>query len=151
MNALHLSIRNDVSEFTRVAEEVTSYLRAHGVVGSPAYAVHLVVEELVRNVQRHAYGDARPNGVIELTIEAHSDRVEVHVRDDGPPFDPTRDAPAPPLDTPLEKRREGGLGLFLVREMSDEVRYERSGGTNHVTVRIGAGDRERPGPGHSSE
>lgn len=138
MQALHLSIRNDVSEFTRVAEEVTSYLRANAVAASPTYAVHLVVEELVRNVQRHAYGDARPDGLIDLTIEAHPDRVDVHVRDDGPPFDPTSDAPAPPLGTPLENRREGGLGLFLVREMSDDVRYERSDGVNHVTVRIAA-------------
>jgi anti-sigma regulatory factor (Ser/Thr protein kinase) len=139
MKALHLSIRNDVSEFTRVAAEVTSYLHANAVAVSPAYAVHLVVEELVRNVQRHAYGDARPDGVVYLTIETHPDRIEVHVRDDGPPFDPTRDAPAPPLDAPLEKRREGGLGLFLVREMADDVRYERSDGVNHVTVRIDPG------------
>jgi anti-sigma regulatory factor (Ser/Thr protein kinase) len=58
------------------------------------------------------------------------------VEDDGRPFDPLRDAPCPDLDSPLELRREGGLGLHLVRHMADETVYERVGQANRVRMRV---------------
>ena len=56
------------------------------------------------------------------------------VVDDGPPFDPTAH-PAPDLDVPLELRQEGGLGIFLVRQIMSSVEYQRVGSKNIVTVK----------------
>lgn len=135
MGILHLTIRNDVDEFARVASQVTSYLEKSGVPEEAGFAVHLVIEELVRNVQRHGYGESRGGGLVELRVEASSDSVRVLVEDDGPAFDPTV-TPDPDVDAPLDERQEGGLGIFLVRQMAEEVLYERSGDRNRVSVRI---------------
>ena len=135
MSALQLSIQNDVNELPRITSEVTSYLDAHAVKGTSAFTVHLVVEELVRNVQRHAYGDERPDGIIDMTIEARDDGVHIHVKDDGPPFDLTTPTD-PDTHAPLNERTPGGLGIFLVREMCENVAYERAGERNRVRVRV---------------
>jgi anti-sigma regulatory factor (Ser/Thr protein kinase) len=138
MDALHLKIRNDIRELERIDLALSSFLSGNRVAGSRAYSVRLVTEELVRNVQRHSYGVERRDDEILLTLQLDRGNLWVHVEDTGPPFDPTV-APDPDLDLPLEERREGGLGLYLVRQVSEEVRYRRSGGCNRVSVRIALG------------
>ena len=55
------------------------------------------------------------------------------VKDDGPEFDPTR-LPDPDITAGLSARPVGGLGVFLVRQMMDEVRYERVGESNRLRM-----------------
>jgi len=57
------------------------------------------------------------------------------VEDDGRPFDPTV-APQPDFSQPVENRRKGGLGIPLVRGMTDAFEYHREGDTNRVLVRV---------------
>ena len=135
MDMLHLTISNDVAEFARVASEVSSFLEKCGVPEGAGFRVHLVIEELVRNVQLHAFGEDRPDGVIDLEVKTSSDSVWVHVEDDGPPFDPTA-GPDPDVNAPLAEREEGGLGVYLVRQMTEEVSYQRARNRNRVSVRI---------------
>ena len=135
MDMLQLTISNDVAEITRVTSEVSSFLEKRGIPEAAGFTVHLVVEELVRNVQRHAFGEGRPDGVVDLEVKATPNSVWVHVEDDGPPFDPTG-GPDPDVDAPLAEREEGGLGVYLVRQMTEEVSYERAHNRNRVSVRI---------------
>jgi len=138
MDPLHLSIRNDSAEFTRVMDEVDDYLARARVPQAAGYTVHLVIEELVRNVQRHAYGEHRLDGIVVLEVQATPDAVRIVVEDDGPEFDPTT-GPDPDVEAPIEERTEGGLGVFLVRAMADEIAYERADDRNRVRVRIAVG------------
>ena len=55
--------------------------------------------------------------------------------DDGREFDPLS-APEVDVHAPLEERTVGGLGIHLLRNMVSEIRYERSGGRNHLRLRI---------------
>ncbi len=63
----------------------------------------------------------------------HRDRTHEMVEDDGRAFDPA-DAPLPDLNTSVEKRTVGGLGLHLVRSFVDELSYSRSGERNVLTL-----------------
>lgn len=110
-----------------VVQEVCSVITQAGP--SLSYNVQLAVDEAVVNVINHAYrGD--PNGVVELTAELHSDRLVVHIRDWGLSFDPSA-IPEPDLAEPQER----GYGVFLIRNLMDEVTYQanaREG--NRVTL-----------------
>ena len=55
------------------------------------------------------------------------------VTDDGHPFNPL-EAPEPKTDLPIEDRPIGGLGIHLLRELSDGMTYERRNGRNQVTI-----------------
>ena len=94
--------------------------------------LQLAVEEICANVIEHGYGGQ--GGRIEISIEAVQGGVQVRVRDWGIAFDPEA-VPVPDVSVPLELRPLGGLGLFLVRHLMDEVRFEFDGEKgNSVTM-----------------
>lgn len=102
--------------------------------------LELVADELCSNVINHGYGGQ--GGWIEITVQAVEQGVQLRIRDWAQSFDPAA-VPMPDVEAPLEKRGLGGLGLFLVRKLMDEVRFERDGEAgNLVTVvkRAGVND-----------
>ncbi len=94
------------------------------------FKVNLVLDELSVNVVNYA-GEASE---IEVCLDADADEVRVEISDDGRPFDPLNDAIEPDLDSPLEDRPIGGLGIHLVREMMDELHYRREDGKNRLAM-----------------
>ena len=96
------------------------------------YRVTLVIEELVVNIINHGHDDGVHD--IEIAMTSEPDALTVEIIDDGRPFDPLSDAPEPDLDSLLEDRPVGGLGIHLVRTMMDEVHYRREQDRNHTTL-----------------
>lgn len=92
----------------------------------------LAVDEAATNIIVHGYAGC--GGSIEVSVELSADALTVRLRDQADPFDP-RCLPVPDLSVPLEQRRPGGLGVHLMRQLVDEVRY-RSGGAhgNELTL-----------------
>ena len=90
------------------------------------------VEEAVANIILHGY-NRRPG---EIQVEVHREESElvVQLRDRAPHFDPTG-FPPPDLTLPLEERRPGGLGIYLMRKFTDTVTYRvTSDGSNELTL-----------------
>lgn len=98
----------------------------------PRLELHLALDEIVTNVARYAYdvGEVRR---IALSVAREPRTLRVVVSDTGRPFNPLRHVYTPE-DTPLAERRVGGLGIFLVRQVVDEVRYRRRDGRNVLTL-----------------
>ena len=71
---------------------------------------------------------------VEIGLTSEAEAVTIEITDDGKPFDPLNDAPAPDAMGPLNDRTEGGLGIHLVRTMMDEMRYQREGDRNHLIL-----------------
>lgn len=103
-----------------------------GVAEAPALDVVVAVNELATNSVVHGYGGRQ--GLIELCVRGVGSSVEVRLRDEAPPFDPTM-LPPPRIDLPPHLRPPGGMGLQLARHFSDELRYRLlPGGGNELTV-----------------
>jgi serine/threonine-protein kinase RsbW len=104
----------------------------------------LAVDEICSNVILHGYDGH--GGDIEVTVQMSEAGVQAIVRDWGKTFDP-ESVCVPDIDAPLQQRPCGGLGLFLVRQLMDEVRFEFDGEKgNSVTMvkRVRReGDQER--------
>lgn len=83
--------------------------------------LQLAVDEICSNAIRHGYGGQ--GGRLEITVHAVPEGIQLVVRDWGKAFDPEA-VSAPDLDAPLERRSLGGLGLFLVRQLMDEVDFQ---------------------------
>lgn len=129
---LKLTIKNELSELEDLNATLAQFLNAHGVPHRATYAVNLAIDELVVNVMRYAYVDDGTHLIdIELAIEG--DQVILRIVDDGRPFDPRR---GPSLDLHAEDREVGGLGLILVLDMVDVLKYQRVEERNWVEVRI---------------
>ncbi|OQA23482.1 MAG: Serine-protein kinase RsbW [Chloroflexi bacterium ADurb.Bin360] len=93
-----------------------------GLDDDAAYAIQLAVEEACDNIIEHAYGN-NMRGDIECTCEATPDGLVVTLRDHGDPFDPDL-VPPPNLDSPLEERDAGGLGLHFIRKLTDDFCFQ---------------------------
>lgn len=102
--------------------------------GGPRLArdnVMTVLDEVLANIVNHGLTDTR--GTIELTMERKDGRLTIGVADSAPAFDPLQ-IPMPDTTLPLEQRTIGGLGIVLVRALTDEVTYDRRNGRNHLTL-----------------
>lgn len=93
------------------------------------FKLHLILEELGLNAM--TYGGASS---VRVIISEDGDRVTIEISDDGGAFDPLNDAPEPDVDAALEERRIGGLGIHLVRTLTNDLSYRREGGRNHLTL-----------------
>jgi anti-sigma regulatory factor (Ser/Thr protein kinase) len=95
--------------------------------------VDLVVEEAFVNLCRHAYR-GRDDGVVGVLITGRNRELTVELRDTGPAFNPIEQAPRPDLTLGVEERTPGGLGVELMRRMTDELRYRRDDGENVLAM-----------------
>lgn len=91
------------------------------------------VDEAATNIV--AYGYAGKDGEVELEISRERDEIVTKILDRAPVFDPSG-VPAPDLDQPLHLRPVGGLGVHLIRTLSDGMSHgPRDGGGNETVLR----------------
>jgi anti-sigma regulatory factor (Ser/Thr protein kinase) len=93
-----------------------------GLGEKDVYSVQLATDEAASNIIEHAY-EGVANGQIEISTEITKTSLQIILRDHGKPFDPQTVA-EPDIHAALEERIVGGLGLFFMRKLMDEVRFE---------------------------
>ncbi|MFZ4765784.1 MAG: ATP-binding protein, partial [Roseimicrobium sp.] len=93
----------------------------------------LSLDELVTNIVTHALHLPPPPCEIVIRLSTQTDEVRAEVEDDGAAFNPL-DLPVPNVHLPLQERTPGGLGIHLVRQLMDNVQYERIGQRNHLSL-----------------
>jgi serine/threonine-protein kinase RsbW len=117
-----------------IGEFVTRAAGAAGMDRDAVYAVEMAVDEACSNIIQHAYG-GEGRGEIECTCQVNRDKLIVTLRDYGYPFNPSS-VPEPDINAALEDRREGGLGLYLIRKLMDEVRFEFTSDSGNVLTMV---------------
>ncbi len=127
-----LTVKTQRSELETISNAVQTLGRQEEWSDALVFRVNLVLEELGVNIMDHGHDDGVHD--IEIALISEGNTVIIEVTDDGRPFNPSTDAPPPDLDSPLEDRRVGGLGLHFVRSIVDELRYHREHGKNHLTL-----------------
>ncbi len=113
---------------------VTSCAKRHGAGQERIREIELVMEELLVNIFTYAYPD-RPGDVVIVCRSDDAGSLRVEIADDGIPFNIlTRGEPD--IDTAIEERNVGGLGIFFVRRLVKEIGYRREGGRNILTLTL---------------
>ncbi len=109
-----------------------------GLNDAAVYAVQLAVDEACTNIIEHAYG-GECEQQIHCTCEDQSQGLKIVLCDCGEPFDPSS-VPEPDFNSKLEDRQIGGLGLYFMHRMMDEVHFEfiphecNGNGCNQLTM-----------------
>ena len=107
-----------ISEFVRQAAQEAK------LDGFAIYSVETAVEEACANIIEHAY-DGEGRGDIECSCEVNDSGLVVCLHDHGKPFNPET-VHEPNLHVSLKKRKSHGLGLFIMRQWMDEVKFDFS-------------------------
>ncbi len=105
-----------------ICDYVTDCAKSAGLSEAEVYAVQLAVDEASTNIIEHGYGQECPDR-IDITCEILEDGLKVVIYDDAEPFNP-ESVPEPQINVSLDDVKPRGLGIFLMRQMMDEVCYE---------------------------
>lgn len=132
MQTHQLVLGNRVEEIPCLAEFVETICESAGVSHSLMMNLDLALEEAVTNVMLYAYPEGTA-GQVEVECMSEDGLLTFQIRDAGAPFDPTQQADAD-VTLGVQERPIGGLGIFLVRQIMDEVRYERKNDKNVLTL-----------------
>lgn len=117
-------------DFGIMQKSLDAWASNRGVSSRTLRYVDLMLDEIVSNIVRHAYA-GREDGQIEICADFNGMEIWVTVRDFGPEFNPLC-LPPPETRVPIEDRRVGGLGVHLVKNFSDRLRYRRDGNANEI-------------------
>lgn len=121
-----LLMRNDIEQIPTLSE----WLEGLEIPADIMMPINLALEEAVSNVMLYAYPGTTGQLFVECT---KGDRLVFTITDAGIPFDPTKQQEAD-ITLSAEERQIGGLGIHLVRQIMDEVRYERIDEKNVLTL-----------------
>ena len=129
---LSLKVKSDREELDGITAAVEALSADEAWSTDLLFRINLVIEELVLNIIDYGYDDNDQE--IELNFKSDANSVTIDITDEGRAFDPLNDAPEPDIDSPLEERHVGGLGVYLARTMMDELTYRRENSRNHLTL-----------------
>ena len=130
---LEIKVNNELSALERVSQALTEFGRWHGLAPKVAHDLNLVLEEILTNIISYGHTADKEHEIqVRLTVRPREVRVELE--DDGRPFNPV-EAPEPDTTKPLEERTVGGLGIYLVRKLTDGLEYHRQAGKNLLLIK----------------
>lgn len=119
-----LMMRNDIEQIPTLSE----WIEGLGIPEELSMPINLALEEIVSNVMLYAYPHSSGRVLVEYTAP-----LIFTITDSGIPFDPTKQKEAD-ITLSAEEREIGGLGIHLVRQIMDEVIYERVEDKNVLTL-----------------
>jgi len=117
-----------------IREFVGAIARDGGFSDKDVYNIQLATDEAASNIIEHAY-EKISDGVLELSCGMRDDLMTIVLIDHGESFDPS-EIPLPDLKADLSNRKIGGLGIFLMRKLMDDVHYEVKPNNSNVLTPI---------------
>ena len=120
----------DVKELDNLFEYSSTLLRLMEYSNKDIIMINTALEEVFVNVSKYAYNDG---GVVEITLSKTNDKITFIFKDSGKKFNPL-EKEDPNITASSEEREIGGLGIFMVKKIMDEVYYEYTDNQNVLTL-----------------
>ena len=123
-----IELKNSLSELERLSLALEEFGDRRCLSLKTVMDINLALDEIFTNIVSYGFPDSDDH-LIKINLLIEGKELNITVEDDGMPFNPL-EIPEPDLNVPLEERKTGGLGIYFVRKMVDELRYERRQGKN---------------------
>jgi|JFJP01.1.fsa_nt_gi serine/threonine-protein kinase RsbW len=115
-----------------IREFIAQIAREGGFAEKEIYSLQLAADEAATNIIEHAY-EGISNASLDIACDMRGATLTITMRDTGKSFDPSN-IKQPNLKVDLSERQIGGLGLYLMRKLMDEVRYEANPKTGNFLI-----------------
>ena len=126
-------LKNDLSEIRKIKNLVETFGEKNFLSKNEIFDANLALEEIVVNIISHGYEKSEVRW-IKIDIFIAGGKLILKTEDDGKGFDPT-EAPKADFEQSLEKRTIGGWGIHIVKNIVDEVEYQRKNNKNIFTMK----------------
>lgn len=104
-----------------IREFVARIARTGGFNDKEVYSLQLAADEAASNIIEHAYENVS-DAKFDVTCDMNGDTLVITMRDTGKPFNPSN-VRIPNLKADLSERKIGGLGVYLMRKLMDDIHY----------------------------
>ena len=125
-------IENQIGELSSLADKIDELAEEWELSPALAMNMNLVIEEAVSNIIFYAFNDDNKHE-IRISISLENSSLTIKIIDDGIPFNPLAQQ-QPNITLPAEERPVGGLGIFLISQIMDEMNYDRIKNENILTL-----------------
>ena len=129
-----ITVRAAPEQIDAVMDFVNRQLEALGCPEEARVDLDVAVDELLSNIIRYAYGSETGTVTVRVETQLEPKALILTFLDQGAPFDPLAEERPDTTSLPARERPMGGLGLYLVRSLVDEITYARRDGQNVLTV-----------------
>lgn len=128
-----IKISNDLNEIAVLANFIEELCGEFSLPAETVMNINLALEEAVANIIMYAYPPQEQH-IIRLRVTSTDKQLIFLLTDKGASFDPTQVEDVN-IDLPLEERPIGGLGIFLIRSIMNEVSYQRLDNENQLIMK----------------
>ncbi|MCK9210667.1 MAG: ATP-binding protein [Ignavibacteriaceae bacterium] len=130
---LSITIRNDISEVSRLADIIELFGRTNKVAASSTFEINLVMDEVLANIIMHGFPDIDEH-IIEIKISLNGETFSAEIVDDGIAFNPLKST-KDDRGASLEEKGIGGLGIHIIKKYMDKVAYKRVSNKNVLMIK----------------
>lgn len=128
---VELQVPGKLESLSLISDFIVNSMLKFGMGDHEMFQAQIAVDEAITNII--TYGELGEKNKIMLKCEKRGDRVKIVIEDEGKPFDPTT-TEDPDIDSPIEEREMGGLGVYFIKKSMDEVKYDFKDGKNILTL-----------------
>ena len=122
-----------IENIEKAVDFVNGVLENAGCSMRDQIQIDVAVDELMSNVAQYAYANGKGDITISIEILDDPRRAVIVLADEGMPYDPLKKED-PDITLSAEKRKIGGLGIFIVKQTADRMTYEHKDNKNIVTI-----------------
>ena len=130
---LRLTLSPRLGELTKVRNELDRYLRDASLPDTARNSLLVVAEEILTNIVHYGCCE-KASDTIEVTVDQESAVVHMEFIDSGKPFNPLEAAGRETVDQLVENKELGGIGIHLVRGLTNHQEYTRRADRNHFRI-----------------
>ena len=128
------SFKPNLESVEKIQDFVGENLKKEKSNKKQLYKINVLIEEIIVNIVNYAFKDTK-EGIIDIEIDALSDKLFLKISDNGLPFNPLK-AKEPDISAPLENRNPGGLGIFFVKQIAKSIDYSFENSRNCISLVI---------------
>ena len=126
-----ITIGSDIAEIPKVSTWLEEAMQQNGFSDEETLDTQLAVEEAVTNVIVHGYKTT--GGIVAISLRFVSGDMHITITDSALPFNPLS-LPDPDVEADVNERRIGGLGVYLIRQVMDDIEYQFVDGKNILSL-----------------
>lgn len=118
-----------VENIETVTEFVNEYLESLDCPLKIQMKIAIVIDEIFSNISYYAYGEEKGEVIIRIEKRENPYGVQLTFLDHGMPYDLLK-VDEPDISLSVDERQIGGMGIFMVKNIMDEISYEYADGQN---------------------
>lgn len=134
MVSKQISVKSSTDNLSMIRDFTRNAAQESGFSSEVIEKIILAVDEACTNIIKHAYKYS-PDGNIQISIKFADNRFEISITDEGLHFNPNS-IPDPDIKEYYKQKKVGGLGMFLMKKLMDDVKYSTSTGNKNQVVLV---------------